>query len=364
MRIAMTHAYGWPEVRRGAERYVHELSAALVRAGHDVDLIIAADSPGRDVVLGVPVRRVKRRWHLRSRYGDVADQVEFGAQAFARVAAHRYDVWHAVSTGDGAAAVVASELRPGLRSVFTEAGFPSRASRERRPDHRLYRQIVRRVDEFICLSEPAGRVLAEDYGRDGRVVPAGVDTSVFSPGGSRHDTPVLLFPAALSESRKNVNVVLEAAAVLRDRGVDVEVWLVGPGSLPTTLTASARAGLDAVAVRRVAEPAELPDLYRRAWVTVLPSRAEVFGLVALESLACGTPAVVLDDGLGPAELVVDGTGVRTQPDAASVADACVSGIELAAAAETRDRCHARAMDFDWDTAVVPAILDVYIGTVT
>jgi glycosyltransferase involved in cell wall biosynthesis len=352
MRIAITHAYGWPEVRRGAERYVHELAAGLSRAGHQVELVIAAETAGRDQVLGVPVQRVKRQWHLQSRYGAVADQVEFGAQAFRRLAARRIDVWHAVSTGDGAAAAMAADLRPGLRSVYTEPGFPSRTSRERRPDHRVYRQIVNRIDEFVCLSEPAGALLRADYGRAARIVPAGVDSTVFAPSGGPEDrspNPVLLFPSALGESRKNVNLVLEAAARLRERGSAAEVWLVGPGALPTTLTASARAGLDAVAVRRIADPAELPDLYRRAWVTVLPSRAEVFGLVALESLACGTPAVVLDDGLGPAALVVPGTGAK----------ACEAALDLAGRPDTVEACRTRAMDFDWDTAVVPAMLEVY-----
>ncbi|MEY2469223.1 MAG: hypothetical protein QOF21_1921, partial [Actinomycetota bacterium] len=33
MRILLSHVYSWPEVRRGGERYLHELGAALVEAG-------------------------------------------------------------------------------------------------------------------------------------------------------------------------------------------------------------------------------------------------------------------------------------------------------------------------------------------
>jgi phosphatidyl-myo-inositol alpha-mannosyltransferase len=361
MRIVLTHAYGWPEVRRGAERYVHELSAALVRSGHSVEVVMTAERPGRDIVLGVPVVRLQRRHHLTSRYGDLADQVEFGAQAFARLIGRRADVWHAVSTGDGAAASLAARLRPGLRSVYTEAGFPSRQSRERRRDHRYYQQIVRHIDEFVCLSEPAARMLNDDYGRAGRVVPGGVDTTVFSPGGARHPSPLLLFPSALGESRKNVTLVLEAVARLRERGQPVELWLVGPGELPPDLSPLAQDGLAAVTMHRVAESSEVPELYRRAWVTVLPSHAEVFGLVVLESMACGTPAVVLDDGLGPAELVVPGAGVRTEPTPDALADACALAIEMSRSAETVERCRDRAMDFDWDRSVVPQLMAAYSG---
>jgi len=38
--------------------------------------------------------------------------------------------------------------------------------------------------------------------------------------------------------------------------------------------------------------AALPALYRRATALAMPSTMEGFGLVALEALACGTPAIV------------------------------------------------------------------------
>jgi alpha-1,6-mannosyltransferase len=171
----------------------------------------------------------------------------------------------------------------------------------------------------------------------------------------------LLFPGALGEPRKNVELFLEAAGVLLDRGLDVQVWLVGPGDLPAELSSMARRGLAAVAVHRTAASEELPDLFRRAWVTVLPSESEVFGLVALESLASGTPAVVLDDGLGPASLVSDDTGVKTQADVVSLADACVVALEMASRSGTAAACRTAAEAYDWDTVVVPALLRLYVG---
>jgi D-inositol-3-phosphate glycosyltransferase len=41
---------------------------------------------------------------------------------------------------------------------------------------------------------------------------------------------------------------------------------------------------------------ELPDYYNSADICVVPSHYESFGLVALESLACGTPVVATDVG--------------------------------------------------------------------
>lgn len=360
MRIALSHLYAWPEVRRGAERYTHELGAGLLRAGHDVVLITSGTAPGRSIELDVPVRRLRRRGYL-GKYGDAGLGIEFGAKAFAALGTKRLDAWHAMSAGDAAAATLLGTVRPGLRSIYTECGFPARRSREQRADRHLYAYTTRHVDEFICLSEPAGDLLTTDYGRIGHVVGGGVDMKVFRPLADRHPTPVLLFPAALSEPRKNVGLALEAAALLREGGTPVELWLVGPGTLPTELSPLAQKGLESVTVHRTASESELVDLYSKAWVTVLPSNAEVFGLVVLESLACGTPGIVLDDGLGPSRLVTAGTGVACQPDAADLTRACGEALELAGDATTAERCRGRAADFDWDTAIVPRIVEIYSG---
>ena len=45
VRIAFTHAFCWPEVRRGAERFTQELGAALVERGHEVTILSAAGTP-------------------------------------------------------------------------------------------------------------------------------------------------------------------------------------------------------------------------------------------------------------------------------------------------------------------------------
>ena len=360
MRVLLTHVYGWPEVRRGAERYLHELAAGLRRAGHEPRIVVTAPTPVRDTALGVPVRRVKRRLGLTKRYGEFADQVAFGVQTFPMGLLGRLDVWHAMSSGDSAAAALAGTVRPRLRSVATDMGIPYRDHRLSRSDHRYFTFAARHVDEFICLSQPAADALAEGFGRRSHVVGAGVDLNAFRPA-SRAERPTLLFPGSLSEPRKNVVLFLEAVALLRREVDDVDVWLVGPGELPAILSDQAREGLRSVTRHATARTEDLPDLYSRAWVTSLPSNFEVFGLVVLESLASGTPAVVLDDGLGPALLVDDDIGRRSEPNAAALAESLRVAIELAHDPDTPERCRARAAEFDWDRVIVPRLLEIYDG---
>ncbi|MGH3743881.1 MAG: glycosyltransferase, partial [Mycobacteriales bacterium] len=105
---------------------------------------------------------------------------------------------------------------------------------------------------------------------------------------------------------------------------------------------------------------ELREAYAQAWVTVLPSTAESFGMTVVESWASGTPAVVLADSGGPAELVDDDTvGRRAGGTPDDLARACAEAFELASRTDTAAACRARAQAYDWDSAVVPALLEVY-----
>ena len=82
---------------------------------------------------------------------------------------------------------------------------------------------------------------------------------------------------------------------LRERGYDIMAVIVGEGDPDSRLeleTFIATQGLaDYVLLPGKVERAVLPDIYRSGDVYVLPSYVEPYGLVLMEALACGTPAV-------------------------------------------------------------------------
>jgi phosphatidylinositol alpha-mannosyltransferase len=359
VRVALTSVHCWPDVRRGGERYVHELGAALTRAGHEVQVLSTGRPPRQAEVLGVPVHRLPVR-HLR-RYGELDVEAAFGLQALAHlggpVVLRRYDVWHATSTADGAAAALLGRTGR-VRSVFTDHGFPARASRERRPDHALHQYVVDHVGAYVCVSESAGKYLSSDFGREPAVVPPGVRLGEHAPA-ARDSRPTLLYAGSLVESRKGVGLLLEAAALLRKELPELQLWLLGPGSPDEVL----KAAPDGLVTRcRLVDDDELRDAYARAWVTVLPSTAESFGMTVVESLASGTPAVVRADGGGPAEIVDRREiGRLSGPTPPELAEALGEALELARRPGTTAACRDRARDFDWDAAVVPALTAVYAG---
>ena len=123
-----------------------------------------------------------------------------------------------------------------------------------------------------------------------------------------------------ADARKNIGVLLDAVAGLRDvASVPVLVVVAGlPKAGQETLFPDWRAeserlrlGSQVHFVERVAEE-DLPAVYRGARAFVFPSRAEGFGLPPLEAMACGTPVVCSDATSLPE--AVGRAGILVHPD--------------------------------------------------
>lgn len=347
LRVVLTHLYGWPEVRRGAERYVHELAAALQWLGHDVHVLVSSTSPGRSTVLGVPVLALPRSAPPVSP-ASRRTQAAFAARLLPTALRLRPDVWHANSLYDGALAATV----PGSKAVFTLHG-PVTAEVAALP-------VVRRLRgaQLVSVSDTQCRAAAQ-HGMASTVVPPGVDTEVFVPGRGRSPHPVVLYVGTLDPARKNVPLLLTAAAETLPHVPDLEVWLAGEGDPAPLLREAPPAVRDRVRHLGALEGAALVDVYQRAWCVALLSEREVFGMAVLEGLACGLPALVLDDGWGPAGLVADGCGVATTRAGAG-AD-LVQVLDLAAQRDVAQRCRARAEEYDWRGAIAPRMVEVYAG---
>ena len=103
---------------------------------------------------------------------------------------------------------------------------------------------------------------------------------------------------------KNIPVVVRGFARIAER-IDARLILVGDG--PERRTASDLAAELGVTdrVSFLGQVDNLEEILAMADLCLLPSRHESFGLVALESMACGTPAIVTANG-GAGEFVEHG----------------------------------------------------------
>jgi glycosyltransferase involved in cell wall biosynthesis len=132
------------------------------------------------------------------------------------------------------------------------------------------------------------------------VVPFGIELAKLAPTPAvaararalrqEHGRPIVLFVGRL--------VPYKGAAILIDavRGLDVTTIVVGSGPLgPALRTQAAQSGASVVFAGEV-DAQELLALYHACDLFVLPSvtRAEAFGMVQLEAMACGKPVISTD----------------------------------------------------------------------
>jgi glycosyltransferase involved in cell wall biosynthesis len=148
-----------------------------------------------------------------------------------------------------------------------------------------YPRLFRR---WIVLGEP----LNERYGIRGEVIPQGIDEALLASRPAEGD--YLGFLGRLDVAQKGIDLLLDAVAVLRDRGLAVPLKLAGKGSDEPAV----RARIQKLGLERQVELAGWleGDAKRRflegARLVILPSRFEGQGIAAIEAAACHKPLIV------------------------------------------------------------------------
>jgi D-inositol-3-phosphate glycosyltransferase len=194
------------------------------------------------------------------------------------------------------------------------------------------------------------------------IVPPGVDHAFFSPGDRRGardalglgEHPVLLFVGRI-QPLKGLTVAIESLALLHDDTATLVVVGGPSGTDGVDELERAHRLVDDLGLEdrvRFVEPQPhhlLSTYYRAADITIVPSRSESFGLVALEAAACGTPVVASAVG-GLTTIVEDGrTGLLVEGRTARrFADACQTILDdPRVAAEMSRAASEHARDYTW-----------------
>ena len=347
--VALLTPTFWPEVRRGAERFVHELATGLRARGHSPRVLTSHPRPpSREVQDGM---EVVRNWRppdgrlLRRQYEDHLTHLPFSYLELLRGGA---DVAHAVQSADALAAVRWSR-RTGRPAILSYMGVPTRPYLvKRRGRAEMLAAAARGCAAVTALSRSAAEHFGHALGIEARVIHPGVDVAAFTPGSSdeqRSAVPTIFCPSAVDQPFKRVDLLIAALAEVRRVRPTTRLILSRPHDEGT----AARFALEGVDLVDVDAHAAMVQAYRCAWVTALPSRGDAFGLVLVESLACGTP--VLGSDLGGIPEIVDRPDIGalfTGEEPRDVARGLLEAMELTEAAATPEACRRRALDFSTD----------------
>lgn len=174
-----------------------------------------------------------------------------------------------------------------------------------RPSLRFKRTLdaLRRADAVVTVSRDMAQTISS-YGVTPEKIHTiynGIDKQLFARGSKTlarenlhipsHDN--LLLWVGRMVPVKGLDNLLKAVRILSDEKLEVTVALVGSGPLEPSLRQEAESlGISAkIRFEGNATHADLPDWFRAADATVLPSLSEGIPNVLLESISCGTPFV-------------------------------------------------------------------------
>lgn len=336
MRIALISVHACPTAALGQKDaggmnvFLRETAKELGQRGACVDIFtrrhdpqdpeIVELGPGARVVhlSAGPTDALKRQLYLH--LPEFIDAV----RSFAERENLRYDLLHGHYWLSG---LVASQLRerfrvPSIVSFHTlgkvqelvvtgEPDAPERVPAEE--------AIVAAGPLVIASSEQEREQLHQLYGASPlmtHVVTPGFDPDVFHPVDRTEarwrlgltERRIILFVGRM-EPIKGLDVLLRAVASMEQRDA-LQIVVIGGDaddeSLQRLRNMAAELGIQGHLLFRGAVPQEtLPLYYSAADVAVVPSFYETFGLVALESMACGTPVIAARVG-GLQATIVDG----------------------------------------------------------
>ena len=301
----------------GMNVYVRQLAAALGNMGMPIDIFTRehADVDNRIENIGPNVRVVHLKGgepdaHIEGLYAELPGFLD-RLNAFREEEGLEYDVIH---SHYWLSAWVGRELSQALNVphvvTFHTLGLikmQSRAGEVEQVERPIIEtEVMATVDRIIAFSPHERDAMARLYAADTNkvsLVPCGVDLSVFRPLDQKtardrlglNGEKILLYVGRV-EPLKGLDLLVETAAQM-DSEDGVRMMVVG---------ADANGGQEMDRVKQLAKERdledqidfvgqvdhlELPLYYNAADVCVVPSYYESFGLVALESMACGTPVV-------------------------------------------------------------------------
>jgi D-inositol-3-phosphate glycosyltransferase len=306
----------------GMSIYIRELSTELVKLGHTIDIFTRAqDSVTPEIRQLAPNARL-----IQIQAGEPEDidklliyshVPDFACKTatFCKQHALSYDLvfshyWLSGIAGEYLQTwwqVPQMVMFHTLGAVKNEIG-----NGEDEPDLRLdeERQIAHYCQRIIASTENEKNALKRHYGvppEKVSVIPCGVNLSLFRPFDQAlarqklglGKEKIILFVGRI-ERLKGINQVLQSLPYLAD--IQPKLIIVGedgnrPGEINNLKDQADKLGISgSVAFTGLVDYEKLPYFYNAADVCVFPSYYESFGLVPLESLACGTPVVATDVG--------------------------------------------------------------------
>jgi glycosyltransferase involved in cell wall biosynthesis len=312
LRVLMVSARFYPVIG-GAEQQAYKLAKALTANGISVNVVTGQSkslAPVHDQLGSIPVTRL-----------FAYDAYLLGLMSWLWLHRNQYDLIHVhqIVYPAWAAGRIGSWLK---KPVIAKAGnsgpgFDLRYIRALPiVGNAMARAIPTLLDRAIAISEAVVHDLETAGFRDDQIVriPNGVELPAPAAPEVRSDArkrlqiqyhePIVVYVGRLHPN-KNLPMLLEAAAILKQKELGFHLYIVGDGSEFETLTATVKNENLADVVHLVGASDQVAVWLQAADVFVLSSLTEGMSNALLEAAAYGLPVVVTDVG-GNKDMVIEG----------------------------------------------------------
>lgn len=209
---------------------------------------------------------------------------------------------------------------------------------------------ARQADVLIANSNYSAEVLFRSYGRNAEVVHLGIDPAEYFPEKVAKKNQIMI--VGNDEPQKDLGLAIHTISKIKKNRPQLIV--VSPRKYDQERIAqiAARVGVK-LEIYFGVSPDQMRRLYSESKITLATAYLEPFGLSVIESMACGTPVVAVNEAGFRETIEKNVTGFLVERDAYSLAKACEDVLihpQLAKKMGEAGIKHTRE-NFTWDRTV-------------
>jgi len=366
MKIAFIYDAVYPWVKGGAEKRIYELATRLAQRGHDVHWYSLGwwwpEKGETDMIIdGIHLHGVSNPIEL---YSDdrrsIKEALIFSFKLFNPLFKENYDVvdcqgfpFFSCFTAKVHAMTGKSKLVITLLEVWGDFWYEY-LGKLGIIGKLVERTMLSLTDNLITISYKTKKDLRRiKKSERSIVIPPGIDFSYIQKIKTSDEVSDIIFVGRLIKE-KNVDILIKSISIIKEKNPNISCLIIGEGPERSKL-------------EKLVDDLKINDninfkcfmknhdyiigYMKSSNVLVLPSVREGFGIVVIESNACGIPVVVMDHEMNAAkDLVHEGVnGYKAKLSPEDISDKIIKSIENKDKMKTS--CIDSSKGYDWNKIV-------------